>query len=249
MNRYLTRFYPESKLGGFTDVDGTVAFYSRINALAQPSFVVLDFGCGRGARRRDDSVMFRKELRLLKGKVTKVIGVDVDEIGQTNDGLDEFRLLTPSRPWPINDRSVDMIVCDWVMEHLPDPAAFFREANRVLTGGGYLCLRTLNVHNYIGIISRFLPSSLHNRVLSKVQVGRKEQDVFPTVYRCNTISALRRRLKENHFQAVVYGHEAEPSYLSFAALAYALGVAHQKFAPGFLKAAIFVFAQSETSEP
>lgn len=38
-------YYPESKFGEFTDIDGTIVFYTRVNALAQPSSVVLDLGC------------------------------------------------------------------------------------------------------------------------------------------------------------------------------------------------------------
>jgi SAM-dependent methyltransferase len=246
MKKYRALFYPESEFGGFTDVDGTVAFYARVNALAQPSFVVLDFGCGRGVMHREDPVIFRKELQLLKGKVTRVIGVDVDNVGRTNAGIDEFRLLTPGRPWPIADRSVDMIICDYVMEHLPDPLGFVNEAKRVLVRGGYLCLRTPNSHSYMGIISRLVPNRLHSKVLSKAQSGRKEQDVFPTLYRCNTFRALRRLLKDGQFKAVVYGHESEPQYLDFSAFAYLIGVAHQKFAPGFLKPVILAFAELKT---
>src|SRR5271169_5565422 len=146
MNKYRMMFYPESRFGGFADIDGTVVFYSRVNALIQPSFVVLDFGCGRGYRHREDSISFRRELQCLKGKVTRVVGVDVDEVGRTNNGIDEFRILTPGRPWPVDDRSVDMIICDWVIEHLPDPVAFFSEARRVLVAGGYLCIRTPNAY-------------------------------------------------------------------------------------------------------
>jgi SAM-dependent methyltransferase len=243
MNNYKTAFYPESRFGGFTDIDGTIAFYSRVNALAKASFVVLDFGCGRGAKHHDDPITFKRELQLLKGKVTRVIGLDIDEVGQTNEGLDEFRLLTPGRSWPIDDRAVNMIICDFVIEHLPDPAAFFNEAKRVLVEGGYLCIRTPNVCSYVGVISRLVPNRLHAGVLSKVQTNRKKHDVFPTFYRCNTVWALRRLLRDTQFSGVVYGYEAEPSYLSFAAVAYAVGVAHQKFAPNFLKPAIFAFAR------
>ena len=42
------RFYPESRFGGFTDVDGTIAFYARVHSQLTPSSVVLDVGCGRG---------------------------------------------------------------------------------------------------------------------------------------------------------------------------------------------------------
>jgi SAM-dependent methyltransferase len=48
----MERFYPESRFGGFTDIDGTVAFYPRVNALAASKDVVLDFGCGQGIRLR-----------------------------------------------------------------------------------------------------------------------------------------------------------------------------------------------------
>jgi hypothetical protein len=50
-------------------------------------------------------------------------------------------------------------------------------------------------------------------------------------------------MRRHGFDHVVYGYEAEPSYLHFSRLAYVLGVLHQRFAPGFLKPAIFGFAR------
>jgi|SRR5579863_486977 len=241
---YKALFYPESTFGDITDIDGTVAFYTRVNALIQSAFVVLDFGCGRGSRQ-DDTVAFRRVLCTLKGRVSKVIGIDVDPIGQENPYLDEFRPLLPGSAWPVEDGATDLIVCDSVMEHLPDPPSFFQEARRVLADGGYLCIRTPNVHSYLGVASRLVPNRYHSKVLSKVQTGRKNEDVFPTLYRCNTISRLRRSLRNCNFRAVVYGYEAEPGYLNFSKLAYATGVVHQKFAPGFLRPTIFAFGQSQ----
>jgi hypothetical protein len=46
-------FYPESRFGGFTNIDGTVAFYLRVNALAASKDVVLDFGGGQGTYAKD----------------------------------------------------------------------------------------------------------------------------------------------------------------------------------------------------
>lgn len=43
------RFYPEARFGGFTDIDGTIAFFNRVNSLIETSSVVLDVGCERGA--------------------------------------------------------------------------------------------------------------------------------------------------------------------------------------------------------
>ena len=235
-------FFPESLFGGFTDADGTVAFYSRVNSLVRPSFRVVDFGCGRGAQT-EDPIEFRRGLRCFKGKVEKVIGLDVDRAGYDNPWLDEFRLLTPGEQWPLPDRSVDLIFCDSVMEHLPDPGAFFREASRVVVDGGYLCIRTPNAWSYIGLAARLVPNRHHAKVLERAQRDRKEEDVFPTLYRCNSVFALRRAMKRNGFEAIVYGFESEPRYLEFSRLAYALGVLHWKFAPGFLRAAVFAFGR------
>jgi len=242
MMKYLERFYPEIRFGGFTDVDGTIAFYIRVNSLITSASIVLDFGCGRGAFM-DDSVAIRRELRMLRGKCARVIGLDVDGAGRNNQSLDEFRILNNNEAWPLEDRSIDLIVCDWVMEHLPDPQSFFSHARRVLRPGGRLCIRTANAHSYVGLISRFIPDRLHATVLQTAQESRKAADVFPTLYRCNTVSKLHKRMTKNGFENVVYGYEAEPYYLEFSGVLYAFGVLHQKFAPHFLRLAIFGFGQ------
>src|ERR1035441_9152813 len=91
MDKYTESFYPESFFGGFTQADGTVAFYSRVNALIEPSFVLVDFGCGRG-QHAEDEVSTRRRLQCFKGRVAKVIGLDVDSAGQTNPTIDEFQI-------------------------------------------------------------------------------------------------------------------------------------------------------------
>lgn len=234
-------FYPESKFGGFTHVDGTIAFYSRVQALATPDTTVVDFGCGRGAYT-DDPVPFRRDLRIFKGKVRRVIGMDVGLAGRDNPFLDEFHCLQQDR-WPLQNASAGLVICDNVLEHLPDPDAFFNEAYRVLAPGGSLCIRTPNQLNYISLLSRIVPNRSHARVLSYAKPGLGQEDIFPTLYRCNTLPALRQGLTRHGFTALVYGYEAEPSYLSFSTIAYALGVIHQKLAPGLFKAALFAFAR------
>ena len=139
-------FYPESKFGGYSDIDGTIAFYLRVNSLIKPEFEVLDIGCGRG-EYQEDPVDIRSSLRVLKGKVKKVSGLDVDDAGFNNPYIDEFHLLKGDE-WPIPDQSVDMILTDWVLEHISDPNAFFNEVDRVLKPGGYFCARTTNTVSY-----------------------------------------------------------------------------------------------------
>jgi len=238
---YKERFYPEALFGGFTDIDGAIAFFNRVNALLDPSFVVLDVGCGRGAYN-EDQVPLRKNLRILKGKVAKVIGIDVDQSAQENPFLDEFHLIQ-GNSWPVESNSIDLIVCYNVLEHIANPDQLFLEIRRVLRNGGYLCIRTPNRWSYIAIAATLVPNKSHSKVTSVVQDGRKEEDVFPTVYKCNSIRKLKNIMKKNGLECVVYSYESEPSYLSFSKIAYFFGVMHQRFAPRFIKPVIFAFGK------
>jgi len=142
-NRFLASFYPESRLGGFSDIDGTIAFYVRVNSLLTPYSEVVDFGCGAGAYG-EDPIRVRRDLRILKRKVRKVVGLDVDPAAATNPLIDEFILIGQDGRWPLSSRQADLVLCDNVLEHLEDPEGFFEEAGRVLKPGGYLCIRTPN---------------------------------------------------------------------------------------------------------
>jgi len=84
--------------------------------------VVLDVGCGRG-EYADNTVAIRRNLRILKGKVAKVIGIDVDQSAPNNPFLDEFFLIE-GESWPIETDSIDLIVCNSALEHIDNPDQF-----------------------------------------------------------------------------------------------------------------------------
>ena len=234
------RNHPEIRFGGFSDVDGTMAFYTRVNALLTPETTVVDVGCGRG-QAAEDPIPFRRGLQILRGKCQRVIGIDPDPIGEQNPCVDEFRRMAGGR-WPVGDGEAGLCLCDNVLEHVPDPDEFFSECRRALGSGGYLCVRTPNRMSYFGLASRLIPNRLHARILLRLQPDRKSRDVFPTLYRCNTVGAIRRMLRKHGFDGCVYGYEAEPSYLGSSGFLYALGALHQRLAPRAFRLALFAFA-------
>ena len=239
--KYQNIFFPESSYGGFTNIDGTIHFYLRVNALLESTFTVLDIGCGRGIYQYDPC-RIRRELRTLKGKCHRVIGIDINRSAASNAFLDEFRLINSDR-WPLEDACADLLICDQVLEHVGKPEAFFSECRRILRVGGYFCFRTANGLGYIALMGKLLPNHYHTKVLARVQSKCECEDVFPTYYRCNTIRKIRRYMKNAGFDGCVYTYEAEPSYLEFSKFAYWLGTLHQKYAPKALKLSIFGFTR------
>lgn len=235
-------YYPEADFGGYTRVDGTVAFFGRVQTLARSEMTVLDVGCGRGnAAERFQSSPWER-CRLLKGVCKKVIGIDVSPAGYENPMIDEFRPIEGDR-WPVESSSIDLLVSDAVLEHIQKPDAYFAECSRVLKPGGYLCLRTSNRWSYVSMIASVVPNHMHAKVIGLVQPGRQALDVFPTYYRANTVNAVRRLLRDHQFSGCVYRHIAEPSYLGFSRLAYALGVYVHRWLPSLFWPVLFVFAQ------
>lgn len=240
---HLERNYPENAFGGFTDIDGTILFYSRVQALLEPDSVVIDVGCGTGTFARDP-VRWRRSLRVLKNSCKRVIGLDPDPRAETNPFIDEFHLVSEDTRWPLETCSADLCLVDYVLEHMTDPAHSLAEAHRVLRPGGVVCIRTVNVLSYFGLMARLTPNRMHGDLAARVQADRDADEAFPTFYRCNTTRKLGKALRSAGFdQMVVYGYHAEPSYLSFSSVLYFLGVLYQRHAPRRLGPVLFGYAR------
>jgi SAM-dependent methyltransferase len=241
-------YYPESEFGGYSRVDGTVSFFTRVQALARPDTVVLDVGCGRGAFADRLARDPWEKCRILKGVCQKVIGIDVTDAGRENQFIDEFRLIEGDS-WPVETSSIDLLLSDAVLEHLRDPDVFFAECRRVVKPGGFACFRTPNRWGYPFLAATIIPNRLHAKVVSIVQPGRVAHDVFPTYYRANTIRSLRRLLRNHQFEGCIVRHISEPNYLGFSRWSYALGVYLHRWLPAWFWPGLFVFARRIANHP
>ncbi len=218
-------------------------FYVRIDAVLDPSWTLLEVGCGRGAFL-DGDIAYKQRLRTFKGRVARVIGIDVDPVAAENPTIDEFRMIEGD-VWPVESESVDAIVSDYVMEHVPDPDAYFREAARVLKKGGHIFIRTCNKWHYVYLVSSLVPNRHHAKIVGKVQDERKEEDVFPTLYRCNTRTAAKRMFEKYGFDGVAVTHEAEPSYLKFNPVVFAIGkFLGEHFPPG-MRSVLYMYGRKK----
>jgi SAM-dependent methyltransferase len=243
------RLYPEVQAGGFSRVDGTVEFYQRINALLSPDMTVLDFGAGRGEQLLREDSPYRTALCKLQGKVKRIVGVDLDSAVLTNPFLDEAHLFEPGNPLPLGDGSFDLVYADWVIEHVADPASFVGEISRVLKPGGWFCARTPNRWGITGIATNLIPNRAHVRLLSRLQPGRQTIDVFPTQYRMNTLSHIRRWFKRAEWDDYSYIVNSEPPYVQGSILMMRLMQFYWRVTPSMLHTNIHVFVRRKPLAP
>lgn len=238
-----TRHYPETGAGGYSRVDGTVASYSRVQAVLPNTGTVVDLGAGRGSEHLDDVVPFRRRLRDLRGPGRRVLGLDVDAAVLDNRFVDEALQIDASAPLPLEDGSVEAIVSDYVLEHIDDVHAFVSEIGRVLKPGGWLCARTPNLYSYVGVGANLVPNKLHVSLLEKLQPDRKAVDVFPTRYRLNSTAAIRKHFAKETWRNCTYTADAEPVYVGGNSLAWTIVRFAQRVTPPAFRTSLFVFLQ------
>lgn len=237
----------EQMVGGFSDRDGSIDFYLRINSLLKENFVVLDFGAGRAAWFEDDECMTRRSIRLLKGKVAKVIAADVGEAVTENRASDEQIFIQYGNELDNLHESVDLIVADYVLEHIDDAKAFAQQVDECLTAGGWFCARTPHKFSYVAIFARIIRNQLHNKVLQFVQPNRKEIDVFPTAYKLNTLRDVNKAFFGWESKSFIF--RSDPAYFFGSKLMYKVQSVIHQLLPEFFCGNLFIFVKKPTKVP
>ena len=112
---------------------------------------ILEIGCGTG-----------KNTAFLGAIADKVLALDfseamIEKAKQKSPAKNvTFRLANITQRWPIDDRSVDLVTCNLVLEHIENLGFVFGEAARVLTEGGQFFVSELHpFRQYQGVVARF----------------------------------------------------------------------------------------------
>jgi SAM-dependent methyltransferase len=188
-----------------------------IRKYLSPGQRLLDAGCGRYLK-------FSKEL----SDTAKVTGIDLESTLETDNQCRPFGVRGDLSHLPFPSGHFDMVISRSVVEHLEDPPQVFREFCRVLKPGGILVIITPNKYDYVSVIAAFTPYRLHRALVSRIfQVS--EDDVFPTLYRANTLSSIQRVLSSSGFVTRELGTiNHYPAYLMFSPLLFRLGVLYER---------------------
>ena len=233
-------------LGGFSKYDGTVEFYGRIRSILDKNSVVLDYGAGRGAWYVDGPALYSRAVRALKPDVKFMIACDVDAAVLSNTSVHEAFLIEDGKV-PLASSSIDILIADYVLEHIDDPPLFFSEVTRLLKPGGVFCARTPHALNYISIAARVIRNSRHAKILRLVQPNRKEMDVFPTNYKLNTHAAIRKFWRFPEWEDFTYVYSSEPQYFFGSKFVYRAMQFVHLILPSIITGNLFIFIRKRKS--
>ena len=157
----------------------------------------------------EDDCNIRKSLQLIKGKVKKVIAADIDPIVMQNKSADE-NLIIDNNFENLPSNSYDLIICDWVLEHIEQPNIFFNNIKRILKDGGFFCARTPHKYSYWAIANRLVPEKIALQILKYIQPFRQAKDVFPAFYYLNTMQDIKKNINDMQDYSFIY--RTEPAY-------------------------------------
>ncbi len=153
---------------------------------------ICDIGCGNGVFSGD-----------IKQKVDcNLIGIDSNKYAlQQAEKLDFDELLhvddfTKDR-LPIEDSSIDLVICKDVLEHLIDPLFLTNEISRILKPGGHFLV---HVPNHFPIISR-LKFLISNDIDTSLYFPNADRYDFPHI-RFFTLDSLVKMLDISGFLVI-----------------------------------------------
>lgn len=179
--------------------------------------VLLDIGAGAG---------IIPEMNF-KGKVKNVIGVDPDKRVLENKYLDKAYIGFGEKLNFINSKSIDIIICNNVLEHIKNPELFYKEVHRILKPAGIFISKTPNKYHYVPLIAKVTPNRFHE-FFNKLR-GRSEEDTYPTLYKVNSIKAQRHFASITGFEIIkINTVEARPEYLRLFFLIYLIGFLYER---------------------
>lgn len=168
-----------------------VGYYFKrfLDRYITPGCRLLDVGCGRRTFGREyyERACFRAGVDMDRGALAE--NTVMDE--KYACSIEELPALEP----------FDVVVAQWVLEHIENPERVCAAIARLTKPGGYFIFMTTNSSSPIIWISRIIPTNLKKRVLQAC-CGREERDTYKTSYKINNPLRIDEILMASNFQKV-----------------------------------------------
>jgi len=183
-------------------LSGTTEFHQLARTALGTGQEILEIGAGP-----------ENQTSLFLSGLGRLQGVDVSDEVLGNRHLQKAAVYD-GKVLPFSAEQFDLCVSDYVLEHIEDATAHFREVARVLKPGGKYCFRTPNLFHYVALASSLLPHSVHLQLANRMRgAGADAHDPYPTFYRANTAGKLRKLCRQAGLSVEELRMvEKEPSY-------------------------------------
>lgn len=166
-----------------------------LNDKCNPNFVWLDLGCGHQLL---PPWRYHEEQQLVRNSKT-IIGLDYSFDSLKKHRSISNRIRGDISHLPFANDSFDFITSNMVFEHLRDPEVQLAEVNRILKPQGTLIIHTPSISGYTTIAARLMPRHIRVKLARSLQ-DRREEEVFPTYYRINSVSKIREMARRTGFR-------------------------------------------------
>jgi SAM-dependent methyltransferase len=185
------------------------SFYNRVQAILAPGlrnaqFVYkdtleaslsaettwLDIGCGRRLFPpwMPHSLESQEKIRQT---VHAIYGLDPDLASLHDNCFVRCRVAGDSGSLPFASNSFDLLTANMVVEHVANPQGLLSEAFRVLRPNGIFLFHTPNLLSYATLLAHMIPDGIKVGLVGYLE-GRKQEDVFPALYRMNTPNRVEK---------------------------------------------------------
>lgn len=165
---------------------------------------LLEVGCGT------QSVVSRR-LRESKRSIA-VHGLDIEAYALENKDVDEVYIANAEH-MPFDDGAYDIVVSQYMLEHVHDYRKTLKEMARVVTKDGILVLRFPNPTSPEAIVTRLTPFWFHVFFRKCIQkVIEAERKTFPTTFSFKSVENVVKELKLHNFIEVNIAYFAETHY-------------------------------------
>jgi SAM-dependent methyltransferase len=173
------------------------ALLDWITEYCTPDTFVLDIGAGKDRNQIDASIQPR---------VLRLVGIDPSEDIFFNPSVHEQYQTSLENFAKGTQEKFDVLFCTMVLEHVTDPGAFFSACRQLLKPEGMFFAVTPNIWHYFGLATKITSSLKINEWLLDRLIGKQAKEAyhFPTVYKVNSLRAIRNILTRTGFHDVEF---------------------------------------------
>ncbi|MEM9347054.1 MAG: methyltransferase domain-containing protein [Planctomycetota bacterium] len=175
-------------------------YFDKLDEAVKPGIRWLDIGCGRQVFPPWIQNHLAIENRIVT-RAGEFVGVDPDAESLANNKLPMVKHHGSADRIPEPDSSFDLITANMVFEHIEDPGRVLNEVNRLLKPGGTFLMHTPNALYPVTLAAAAVPFRLRQYITAWLE-RRPVITVYPTWYRVNRCSTIRKLASENGLDIV-----------------------------------------------